>query len=190
LSNGVADNESVLVSLSFATALVFLAIYAIKTVIMIIPAPALYIAAGVTFPTMWAIIITLLGLFINLSLGYFIGKKLGENRAKKLLAKNKKVAAFFENQKESLTSLCFISRVTPLPKDLPSMFFGAVGMPFPKYMVVSLLGISPVMIPYIFAASSISTPLSPEFLVPFGISLSITLIIFFVFNKKTAKTAT
>jgi len=165
------------------TVIVLLIIYAIKAVIMIIPVPALYMAAGVAFPTWWAIIVTYLGLLISFSIGYFNGKKLGEKKVSEMLSKNKKVAGFFESKHLDLPSMCFISRLIPLPKDLLSMFYGAVGMPFQKYIVISLLGVSPVMIPYVVAGAYAADPLSLEFLLPFGVNLSIILTSFAIYKK-------
>ena len=177
--------DSSIITLTILTALAFIAVYALKAVVMIIPAPALYIAAGLYFPIEWAIIVTYLGLLTSLSIGYFNGKMLGEKRVSELIAKHKRAAIFIESRQDSLPSLCFISRITPLPKDLFSMLYGALGMPFSKYIFISLMGISPVMIPYVIAGSYIATPLSPEFLVPFSASLIITLVIFFIYKRQT-----
>jgi len=177
--------EPAVIWLTVTTVLFFLAIYAVKAVIIIIPAPALYIAAGAAFPTIWAIIITYIGITIGLCIAYHNGKRLGERRVHDLLSKSKRVSGFVEAHKNDLPSFCFISRVLPLPKDLLSMFFGALGMKFLRYLVISLLGMSPVMIPTVLAGSSITDPLSPEFLVPFGISLTVSLIVFAIYSIKS-----
>jgi len=172
------------------TMLAFFIIYAIKPIIMIIPVNMLYITAGLIFPAGWSILITYLCLAAALSVGYINGKKLGQNKVNEVLDKNKKAAVFLDNQKNNLLSMCFIVRLLPFPKDLFSMFFGAVGMPFYKYLVISLIGISPVMISTVLAGAYISTPLSPEFLVPFGASLAIILVLFIIYrvlNKRKHK---
>jgi len=177
--------EPAVILVTVGTILLFLLIYAVKAVIIVIPAPALYIAAGAAFPTLWAIVITYLGMTIGLCIAYNNGKLLGEKRVNDLLAKSKRVSGFVEAHRGDLPSFCFISRVLPLPKDLLSMFFGALGMKFLRYLVISLLGMSPVMIPTVLAGSSITDPLSPEFLVPFGISLTVSLIVFVIYSIKS-----
>jgi len=157
-------------------------IYALKPVIMIIPVNMLYVAAGLIFPVGWAILITYIGLSIALSIGYINGKRLGENKVNKVLAKNKRAAAFLENHADNMPSLCFIVRLLPFPKDLFSMFFGAVGMTFGKFIIISLMGVSPVMLSTVIAGAYIANPLSPEFLVPFGASLGIMLILFIAYR--------
>jgi len=178
--------EPNLIPMIALTSVAFLAVYAIKAVVMIIPAPALYIAAGVAFPIGWALIITYLGLIISLSVGYFNGKKLGEKRATELISKNRKVADFLESKLDRLSYLCFISRILPFPKDLFSMLYGAIGMPFYKYIAISLMGMSPIMIPNVLVGHSIGTPISPEFLIPFGISLAVALVVFILYKGQTA----
>jgi uncharacterized membrane protein YdjX (TVP38/TMEM64 family) len=49
--------------------------------------------------------------------------------------------------------MCFLARLLPLPKDAFSMFFGAVGMPFNKFLIISLLGLSPVMLSTVIAGA-------------------------------------
>jgi uncharacterized membrane protein YdjX (TVP38/TMEM64 family) len=74
-----------------------------------------------------------------------------------------------------------------VPFDLLSMFCGALGLPFVKYLIVSLLGLSPTVMPLILAGAHISDPLSARFLVPFGVSLAITLTVFAIFSRATKK---
>ena len=164
---------------SIPLALLFLvAAYSLKAVIMVIPGPVLYVAAGILFPAKWAIVITFLCLSLELTIGYINGKRLGKGKVNKLLTKNRYIAALFEERKDNLPYLCFISRVLPLHVDVVSMFFGAVKMPFGSHLFISLLGKSPVVIPYILAGAAITSPLTPEFLIPFAISLIITVSVF------------
>ena len=168
-------------------ALVFLIIYCIKSIVVIMPAVALYIAAGIVFPRWWALLISFGCMAVALSIGYLNGKRLGEEKVRRILEKNKKIANFMDKRKDNLPSLCFISRVIPFPIDLISMFFGAVGMPYFKYIIVSLLGLSSKMIPFILASASISNPLSPEFITPFVFILVISIAVFIVFEKQNER---
>jgi len=167
---------------TWAMVLVFMALYALKGAILVVSAVMLYIAAGVLFPTGVAILVSYAGLIVSLSVGYFVGYKLGESRVNKLIAKRKKLAEFFHGKSENLVSLCFIARLFPMSYGLVSMFFGALKVPFFKYLLMSLLGISPRMIPIVLAGAAITNPLSAEFLVPFGLSLGISFCIFMVYK--------
>ena len=166
------------------TVLGFILLYIIKGIVMVIPTGPLYIGAGIVFPTWMGILVTYAGLAATLAVGYYIGKRMGEEKVKKMLAKHKKASDFLFGSNENLLFLSFISRILPTPFGLVSLFFGAMNVPFIKYMLVSLLGLSPFMIPVVFAGAAITNPLSAEFLVPFGISLGVTLIIFVAYRTK------
>jgi len=162
----------------------FLLLYVLKGVTMVIPTTLLYIAAGMIFPTWAGILITYIGLIIALSIGHSMGKTLGEEKVKAILAKQKKVADLLNGSNENVLSLCFITHLLPTPLGFVSLFFGALNVPRLKYIFISLLGISPFMIPVVFAGAAVSNPLSAAFLIPFGISLGVTLIIFVGYKTK------
>jgi uncharacterized membrane protein YdjX (TVP38/TMEM64 family) len=166
------------------TMLVFMGIYILKPIVMFIPLPALYIAASIIFPTWFAFTLTYSGVALALTSGYYSGKFLGEKRVNKYLTKSTKIKQFLGDRTEKFLFVCFFYRILPLPFDLFNMMCGATGVLFWKYLVISLLGLSTIIIPNILAGAYITTPLSPRFLIPFGISLVITLSVFILYKRK------
>ena len=166
------------------TMFVIIFLYALQGAVMVVPTGLLYIAAGLVFPTWMGILVTYAGLAVSLSVGYFIGRRLGEEKVSAMLAKNKKIADFLHGNKDNLLFLSFISRILPTPFGLVSLFFGAVKVPFPQYIFMSLLGLSPFMVPVVFAGAAITNPLSAEFIVPFAISFAVTFIIYIAYKKQ------
>ena len=188
LHNLVFNSENVQVyfqSATWMTIVGILALYAVKSITMTIPNSVLYITAGALFPTWIAVLISYAGLTISLSIGYFTGKKLGETNVYNLLAKQKRLKTFLNRDKEDLLLLCFVARLLALPFGLASFFFGSLKLPLFKYVFVSLLGVTPTMLPIVFSGAAIANPLSFAFLIPFGISFVITLVIVVVYKKKT-----
>jgi len=173
----------------WATALGFLVVYVIMGATMAIPKVLLYIAAGIAFPTWIGLGVTYLGLAIAASIGHVMGRWMGEEKVNSILAKQKKVSDFLSGNRENLLSLCFISRVLPLPFVLTSLFFGALNVPFFKFLLLSLLGATPYMIPVVFAGAAIADPLSAAFLIPFGISFGIALVIFVAYKSRVVTQA-
>jgi len=167
--------------------LIFLVLYALKGAILVISVIMLYIGAGMLFPVWAAILVSYAGLTVSLSVGYFMGMKLGEDKANKIVAKRKYLSDFIHGNKERMVFLCFISRLLPMSYGLVSLLFGALRVPFFKYLFMSLLGISPRMIPIVLAGTAITNPLSADFIVPFGISLCISLVILVVYKTKWVK---
>ena len=162
----------------------FMVIYAIMGITMAIPKVLLYIAAGIVFPTWIGVGVTYAGLAIAASIGHAMGKRMGEEGVKSILARHKKVSDFLGGHKEDLLSLCFISRVLPLPFVLTSLFFGALTLPFFKFVLLSLLGATPYMVSVVFAGAAITDPLSAAFLVPFGICFVLTLTVFIAYKTR------
>jgi len=166
------------------TAFVIVLLYAVQGAVMVVPTGLLYIAAGLAFPTWQGILVTYIGLAVSLSIGYFIGRRMGKEKVNAMLAKNKKIADFLGGNKDNMLMLSFISRILPTPFGLVSLFFGAVKVPYVKYIFMSLLGLSPFMVPVVFAGAAITNPFSAEFLVPFGISLGVTGIFLVAYKTK------
>ena len=166
------------------TALGFVTLYIIKGLAMVVPSSLMYIAAGLAFAPGPGILITYIGLAVSLSIGYFIGNRLGEEKVTKMISKQKIVSDYLSGNKGNLTSLCFMSRLLHLPFGFVSLFLGALNMPFFKYLAASLLGVTPIMIPTVLAGTAISNPLSAAFLIPFVISLAITLAILVAYKTK------
>ena len=166
------------------TVLVFIGIYILKPILMFIPVPALYIAAGIVFPTWIAFVITYVGVVLALTSGYYSGKLIGARKVDAYLAKNEKVGQFLGGQDKRFLLFCFIYRVLPLPFDLFNMMCGATKVPFWKYLIVSVLGLSTIIVPNVLAGGHITNPLSPEFLLPFGISLVFTFSMFILYKRK------
>ena len=177
----LVENTSNSISLAVIS---FLLIYALKAIVMVIPIPVLYIAAGIIFSLPWAIIITYLGLSVALSIGYLNGRRLGKEKVTDLINKHVKGKRILKKKTDNLDNLCFLSRLLPLPFDLLSMFYGAVKMPFKKYIIMSLLGVTPKVIPFILTSTHIANPLSFAFIAPFFLSLIVILVGMFTYNKR------
>ncbi|MCL2558970.1 MAG: VTT domain-containing protein [Turicibacter sp.] len=167
----------------------FLAIYVIKALVMLIPISLLYVAAGIVFPLVWAFVVTYLCLIVALSIGYLNGKSLGEDNLSKLLTKQKKFAELLEARKANLPLFASMARIFRLQFDLTNMICGALNMNFIKFLTASLLGVSPVVVPYIIASAHIGNPTSMNFWIPFSISLLVSLVAFVIYtiSKKTNK---
>jgi uncharacterized membrane protein YdjX (TVP38/TMEM64 family) len=90
-----------------------------------------------------------------MSIGYYNGKNLGQEKVDKLLEKHPRISKVMEQKRENLTYLCFICRLAPLPFDVFSMLSGTIRMPFKKYLFFSLLGLTPKLIIFVLAGMAI-----------------------------------
>lgn len=167
----------------FLAALFLVLVYCIHTVVMVIPLVLFYVAAGVLFPVKYALLVTCLGLFSELTIGYVIGYHRGASRIDHLLKDYDRARRVFGAIKKNQVISCFTARLLPLPFDLANLFFGSARMPYGSYIFFSMLGLLPGMIPFVISGKNISNPLSKEFLIPFGIGLGIALITLIIYKK-------
>lgn len=83
---------------------------------------------------------------------------------------------------------CFVMRTLPgPPTEVTNMLFGALNIQYCKFMILSLLGMTPGMLPVIFIGKAATNPMSKEFILPLLISLVIAVsssLIYFLFLKK------
>ena len=137
-------------------ALSFLLFFSMKAVVILIPIAVLYTAAGIVFPPVPAFIVAYLGVSLTLSIGYFNGKRLGEEGVEHLLKKYPKLDRYMKKRRHNLNYLCFFSRLIPFPFDLFSMFSGATKIPFLRYLIMSLLGLTPKLILFVLTGLTIA----------------------------------
>ena len=134
-------------STAAAGAAVIIGVFAVKSVLFIIPASMIYIYVGMAFPTASAIAINLAGIALEITVTYLLGWFLGGEYVEKRLKGSKagdKVLALGDGKK---LSALFLVRFLPVfPIDFVSLFLGATKLPYWKYALISLGGIMPRVI--------------------------------------------
>lgn len=145
--------------------IVILLLYAMKSLSVIFPVMALFIACGTIFGTLPALIINFTGMAVCMSVSYWFGRFSGQEFIKSLSYKHPKLVAAVQWQEDNDVFLCFFLRaVNSLPLDIVSMYFGAVRMPFLKYIFSGLIGAAPGIVAATVLGNSISDPASPAFI--------------------------
>ena len=167
------------------TFIVILIIYVIKTIVMVIPLNVLYIAAGMILPPLYAVIISYIGVTVEMALGFFIGRRIKQTNTFKKLGKNKYANKVMEfGSSNSILSSMLVRIVKGPPADLTSILMGSTGMNYPQYILGTLIGITPGMIPVIFMGKAVFNPFSAEFFVPLVLYLIFIIVTFIIFRNK------
>ena len=161
----------------------FCLIYAVKGIVMVLPIFLLYLAAGIFFPTPVALLVTYLGLICEMSVSFWLGRLLGREIVQGIAGKHRKTRAFMALIDEKGAYASFFARLFPFPFDLVSLYFGTTQVHFVGFLFGSLLGVSPVMIPYVLAGDAILDPLSPQFLLPFASFIVISIVTLCIFVR-------
>ncbi|HHU52216.1 MAG TPA: TVP38/TMEM64 family protein [Firmicutes bacterium] len=153
-------------------ALVFLGLYCLKAFVLFIPLTVLYLGAGVLFPVGWAFVLTYFCLIVESSIGFFLGRRLGRKRVRALLSHSERGRKLLDFSNNNSILSCFIIRMIPGPPiEVTNMFIGTTGIKFFPFIVGTLLGYTPGMIPFILFGGAMSQPLALKYLLPCALGI-------------------
>lgn len=166
-----------------------LALFAVKSLTIIIPLPSLYIASGVLFKPIKALLISYIGLAITLTIPFILGRWSGAEEMAYIKNKYPKIEKLIEIQERNEFLASFIIRLIGwFPCDILSFYFGACKTNYIKYITSSLLGASIGVVTNTLLGDVILDPLSWQFmlmlLIKILISVSVVLVTYFVNKNK------
>lgn len=145
-------------------AVFMLFLFALKSLSVFIFSGILFAANGILFPLPAAIALNVLGAAVMVSLPYWLGRRLGKDAADRVLEKYPKAAALRQMRTGRELSLSFITRaINILPSDILSLYMGATGINYPKYLAGSLLGMLLSLVTFPIMGMNITEPASPWF---------------------------
>lgn len=170
-------------------ALIILVMYSIKGMSVIFPIVVLQIAAGLFFPIWIALILNIIGTALTYTFPYISGRIAGADMAEKLIRKYPKMREIIDFQRNSDWFVSFILRaVSCLPGDIVSMYLGSIRIPYVPYIIASVIGTLPGLIPATFVGENFLNPKSPEFIVSVLITIVaslISIILYYVIRKRS-----
>ncbi len=120
-----------------------LSVYLIKALVFVVPASLVYVAVGAIMDPVIAVVVNLVGIFIEVSVTYWLGRFLGKEAVHKLLSKKETGRRLLEKDIQSKASVLISIRAVPaFPIDFVSLFYGASGCTYLKYALLSVVGIA------------------------------------------------
>jgi len=174
----------------FFSALLLLLMYALKSLSVVFPLIVLQIAAGMIFPPVTAIILNTIGTGIAYTVPYIIGRFSGSDAAERIMKKYPKAKDIIMVQRTNTWFPSFLLRaVSCLPGDIISMCLGSIRVPYIPYVVASILGTFPGLIPATIAGVSIMDPTSLVFIISVAVTVlsSVGSVIIYLFLNKHKK---
>lgn len=145
-------------------AVFMLLLFALKSLSVFIFSGILFAANGILFPLPAAIALNVLGAAVMVSLPYWLGRRLGKDAVDSVIAKYPKAEALRQMRTGRELSLPFITRaINILPSDILSLYMGATGINYPKYLAGSILGMLLSLITFPIMGMNITEPTSPWF---------------------------
>ncbi len=174
-------------------AVFMLFLFALKSVSVFIYSGFLFIANGILFPLPTAILLNTVGACIMLSLPYWLGRQLGKGVIDHIVSKYPKAAALRQVRTSHEFVLSFFTRaVNILPSDVLSLYMGAIGIHYIKYLTGSTLGMALPIVTFPIMGTNIADPISPAFLIPFAVQIAVSVVSIiscYIYRKKNKKEA-
>lgn len=172
----------------FSAALVFVALYAAKSIVFVFPILVLEAAAGFFFPYWQAVAVNIIGLSVGLIIPYFIGRFSDIEKTQNIIEKYPKMKKLSEFEEKNIFFLCFFLRlIYLLPGDILTLYFGMKKVPFYKNFIGGIAGLIPFMLLATFFGANISNPLSPEFIIAFSINICLSVLSVVFYRKRKTK---
>ena len=163
-------------------ALFLVMLYAFKSLTVFFPIIVLNVLGGFLFEPVHALIINSVGVLVELTIPYWIGRASGAEFADKLCKKHPKLAEIIgEGSNNNFFMSFFLRVISCLPGDAVSMYFGARKVPFWTCLLASFLGTFPGMVAATLLGMNITDPSSPMFWVSIGLTVGISVISFLVY---------
>lgn len=156
-----------------------LLLFAVKSIISIVPLAATCLISGVVFPFPIALLINLVGVAIILTIKYFWGMHIGEGNFSKLAKKSDAIWELVQDTKSGDGTgnpvVLFMLRIVPsIPIGPVSQMYGKMGYDFWKYLFVSLAGYLLKIVSFTVIGCNVSDPFSSQFIAPLVIILFIS----------------
>lgn len=172
----------------FIAELIILGVYAVKAVLMVIPASLVYISVGMAFDTKRAVIVNLLGIAIEVTVTFFMGKFLGKDAVEKKIRNTKAGDKFFSMLDKNTNAAIFLMRLIPaFPIDFSSLFMGAFDFKFLPYLLLSVIGIAPRVIAFTILGDGIYDLIPMKYIVLAAICAIPIVIIILLVKKYVGK---
>ncbi|MBO4446450.1 MAG: TVP38/TMEM64 family protein [Clostridia bacterium] len=154
-------------------------LFALKSLVVLIPASFTCLVTALIFPFPVAVIINLCGYAIMFLAKYFWGKHIGEGGVSKLVKHSKLLWKYIQDEENGYGTgnplVLFILRLVPtVPLNPISSMYGKMGYDLWKYMLLSMLGISLRVVSVTSIGSNVGNPFSSAFIVPLIVILFVS----------------
>lgn len=176
---------------TLTVALIITAFSVVKSFALIFPPAVIFVISGIVFDNMLtAVLVNFIATACSLILPYYLGRFTGLEMVNTLKKRFKAIRKLDDFADENSTALVLIFKAGGLmPSDLSSLIFGAMGIPFGKYFLVSNLGmlVLNVLWTLVGAKGDLSNPLSFLYALPallFALAASV-----FISVRKKKKSA-
>ena len=155
---------------AFTVAMIITAFSVVKSFALIFPPAVLFVISGIVFDNMLtAVLVNFIATAASLVLPYFLGRFTGLEMVSTLKKRFKAIQKLDDFADENSFAVVFVFKAGGImPSDLSSLIFGALNIPFGKYLLASNLGmlVLNVLWTLVGAKGDLSNPLSFLYALP------------------------
>ena len=145
---------------------VILSLFALKSLSVVLPLSVLYLASGILFPPFLSVLVSAVGLWITITIPYFIGYFYGKKINVYIQKKYPKIEKLEILQSENMFFTCFITRIVGiLPADILSIYFGICRISYGIYATAGVAGSMLSIITTTLLGNQLKDPFSKEFVI-------------------------
>lgn len=145
---------------------IIIGLFAFKSLTFFLFSGILYVVSGILFPLPAALLVNIVGTAVMASIPYWIGRKNGQNMLRQLCEKYPKLELLRSLPNRNAFFVSFLIRLLGcLPLDAVSMYLGASGIRYNRYVLGSVLGLLPQMAAYTVMGMSSDDITSPAFVI-------------------------
>lgn len=174
----------------YIAAAIILGVYFVKAVLLVLPASLIYISVGLALDWKTAVLVNMLGIVIEVTTTYFLGKFLGKEAVEKKLKGTKGGERLLGMRDKNKNTATFIIRFVPVfPIDFSSLFMGAFDFNFLPYFVCSILGLAPRVIGFTILGDGLYDILKiiPPKYIAIAVAVAVPIAVVFILIKRKKK---
>ena len=150
--------------------------FGLKSITLVFPMAVFLIASGIFFKPLTAILVSLVGYAITITIPYLLGRKFGTTLMDSLWELYPKLKKIENFQTENTFFTTFILRLMSIfPSDIVSSYFGATHTPFLYYLMGSIAGGIVMVTTTTLLGTVVTEPGSKLFIIVLTIRISLAL---------------
>ncbi len=172
-----------------STVLIFF-LYALKSVSFGLPYALLYASVAMIYPFWWAFFINIAGIFINLQIPYFIGRKRGSDKVEQMLERFPSLASLIHLKEKSQFLFTFVLKlIGKIPHEITNLALGSLGIEYHAFVSATILALLPSMVSTMVIAREYHDPDSASFIVAVILFFALPLIsvIYYIRYRRRSK---
>lgn len=171
----------------YLAALVIIGFYGLKSLSVVFPLTALFVATGAIYNFWIAVLVNIAGLSLCFTIPYYVGKMSGGDLVDSITQRFPKAEKLVNYGHDNNLFASYLSRaVVVVPGDVVSMIHGALKMPYKPYLLGSLMGVMPEMLVQTYIGAQLNN-LTLKSVMVMIVLIILTLSFSVLLNKKVSR---